>query len=155
MKAIGYLPKAAFCEECAITSAWFTLLGPMAAGTLAADFWSPSLPLPEAATFADKYARQLGGRNGDLSLLVSSYSAAKVLQDALAAGRPTQPDAINNVLARTDKIYPIGPVRFMANHSAAIDAIVTQWGNGPDVQRIWPTDPPGAAPIQSPPAGLQ
>jgi ABC-type branched-subunit amino acid transport system substrate-binding protein len=60
MKVLGYLPKAAFCEECAITDGWFALLGPIAAGTLEADLWSPSLPLPQATTFADRYAAQLG-----------------------------------------------------------------------------------------------
>jgi branched-chain amino acid transport system substrate-binding protein len=155
MKALGYVPKAAFCEECAITDSWFRLLGRMAAGTLEADFWSPSLPLPDAETFADKYAPQFGGRNGDLSVLVSAYSAAKVLLDAVAAARSTQPGAINDMLTRTNNTYPIGPVKFAANHSAAIRAIVTQWADRPDVQRVWPTDPPGATPIQSPPAGLQ
>jgi branched-chain amino acid transport system substrate-binding protein len=59
------------------------------------------------------------------------------------------------MLRRTDKTYPVGPVKFTPEHTSPIRAIVTQWGNGPNVQRVWPTDPAGAAKIESPPPGLE
>jgi branched-chain amino acid transport system substrate-binding protein len=155
MNTAGYVPKAAFCEECAIRSSWFTTLGPVGAGTMNADWWSPSLPLPRAKEFVDRYAAGLGGENGDLSIVVSSYSAASVLLDAIAAGESTQPEAIRDHLSTTDKSYPVGPVKFTPEHTSPINAIVTQWGAGPNVLRVWPTDPPGAATIESPPRGLE
>jgi branched-chain amino acid transport system substrate-binding protein len=73
MKALGYVPRAAFCEECAIRGSWFDSLGPVAAGTMNADWWSPSLGMLQASDFVDRYAQQLGGQNGDLSVVVSSF----------------------------------------------------------------------------------
>ena len=92
------------------------------------------------------------GQNADLSVIVASNTAARVLLDGISRAGSTTPDAINNALVQTDKSYPAGPVKFGADHTSAFKAIAQQW-TGNDMLRIYPTGE-GAVPMKAPVPGL-
>jgi branched-chain amino acid transport system substrate-binding protein len=150
MKSVGYQPKTAFCEKCSATSAWRGILGPVAEGTMAVDWWSPSLGLPDTNTFVSTY-----GKNGittDLSTIVAMNSVAHVLFDAIAQANSLDPNAINTALGKTNKTYPVGHIQFGANHTAPLIAGMDQW-QGMNMTRVYPTGQ-GAATVKSPVPGL-
>jgi branched-chain amino acid transport system substrate-binding protein len=152
MKALNYQPMVAFCEKCGNSSAWHQVLGDVGEGTNAADWWSSSLGYPESKEFIDAYSAQLGGVSTDLSGVVAANSATRVLLDAIAKAGTTAPDAINAALAQTDKTYPVGPIKFGTDHTAALKAVMAQW-QGANMVRVYPTGT-GAVPLKSPVPGL-
>jgi branched-chain amino acid transport system substrate-binding protein len=152
MKALSYEPTTAFCEKCGNTSAWHQVLGHVGEGTSAADAWSPSLGYPESKEFVDAYAAQLGGVNTDLTRIVASNTAARVLFDAIVQAGSTSPEAINSAIARTDRTYPVGPIKFAADHTSALNAVMSQW-QGANMVRVYPVDDAGT-PLKSPVPGL-
>jgi branched-chain amino acid transport system substrate-binding protein len=162
MKALGYQPMAAFCEKCGNNGAWHQVLGDLSEGTSLADWWSASLGYPESQQFVDTYAGkaiQVGqqsvtitGQNADLSAIVAANTAARVLLDAISAAGSTSPDAINTALTQIDKSYPAGPIKFGADHTAALKAIAQQW-TGNDMLRIYPPGA-GATQMKAPVPGL-
>jgi branched-chain amino acid transport system substrate-binding protein len=152
MKALGYQPVMAYCEKCGNSSAWHQVLGDVGEGANAADWWSASLGYPESQDFVNAYAAQLGGQSTDLSAIVSSNAAARVLFDAITKAGSTSPEAINAAIGQTDKTYPVGPVKFAQDHTAPLKTVMDQW-QGPNMVRIYPTGE-GAAPVKSPVPGL-
>ena len=150
MKSLGYQPKTAFCEKCANSSGWEQILGPVGEGTMAADWWSPSLGLPETNAFVTTY-----GKNGittDLSIIVATNTAARVLFDAISQAQSLDPTAINTALGKTNKIYPLGHIQFEANHAVPIMALMDQW-QGMNMVRVYPATQ-GAGTIATPVRGL-
>jgi len=152
MKALSYQPVVAYCEKCGNSGAWHQVLGDVGEGTNAADWWSSSLGYPESQDFVNAYAQQLGGQSTDLSGIVSSYAAAQVLLDAITKAGSTSPEAINAALATTDKTYAVGPVKFGADHTSALKAIMDQW-QGPNMVRVYPTGS-GSTALKAPVPGL-
>jgi branched-chain amino acid transport system substrate-binding protein len=152
MKALNYQPVVAFCEKCGNSSAWHQVLGDVGEGTNAADWWSSSLGYPESKDFIDTYSPQLGGVSTDLSGIVSSNSSARVLFEAITKAGSTAPEAINAAIAQTDKTYPVGPIKFGADHTAALKTVMAQW-QGANMMRIYPTGT-GSVPLKSPVPGL-
>lgn len=152
MKAVGYQPRIAFCGKGANNGGWRRALGPVAEGTMTADWWSPSMGFPQSRRFVSRYAKQFGGRTPDLSSIVAAYSVARVLFDALVTARSTDPEAVNTALARTHKTYPLGPISFGPNHAHALVYLMVQW-HGVNTVRVFPTGQ-GAARIEAPPRGL-
>ena len=150
MKSLGYQPKTAFCEKCAATSAWRTILGPVAEGTMTVDWWSPSLGLPDTNRFISTY-----GKNGittDLSVIVAMDSTAQILFDAITRANSLDPAAINTAIGKTNKTYPVGHIQFKSNHTAQLIAGMDQW-QGQNMVRVYPTSQ-GAANVESPTPGL-
>jgi len=150
MKALGYQPKTAFCEKCANNSGWHQLLGPLGEGTMAADWWSPSLGLPQTSEFISAYGKN--GINGDLGQIVASYSVTRVLFDAIAQAQSIDPTAINTALGKTNKTYPVGHIQFGANHTAPLIAGEAQW-QGVNSVRIYPMGS-GTGKLEAPVPGL-
>lgn len=151
MKSVGYQPKLAFCEKCANGGAWKQLLGPVAEGTLVSDWWSPTLGLPQTDAFVSAYGKN--GVTSDLSVIVTSYSVASVLLDAISQAQSLDPTAINTAIGKTDKTYPIGPIQFGANHASATTAGMDQW-QGENSVRIYPAAK-GTGTIETPIPGLK
>ena len=150
MKSRGYQPKTALFEKCGNGSWWRQTLGPVAEGTMAADWWSPSLGLPETNTFVSTY-----GKNAittDLSGIVAVNTAARVLFDAITQAHSLDPTAINTALGKINKTYPLGHIQFGANHAAPIMALMDQW-QGMNIVRVYPATQ-GAATVESPVPGL-
>jgi branched-chain amino acid transport system substrate-binding protein len=150
MKSVGYQPKLAFCEKCANGGAWKQLLGPVAEGTMAADWWSPTLGLPETSTFVSAYGKN--GVTSDLSVMVTANSAASVLLDAISRAQSLDPDAINTAIGKTNKTYPIGHIQFGANHASPVLAGMDQW-QGTNMVRVYPVTKE-AGTVETPVPGL-
>ena len=60
-----------------------------------------------------------------------------MLLDAIAAAGSTDPEKINAALAKTDKTYVVGPVKFDENHTAKLPIVALQWQGGKTVI-VWP-----------------
>ena len=151
MKALGFTPKAAFCEKCATQSAWVDALGEVADGTAVTDFVQPSDD-PDAKRLLEEYSETYD--NSDLSTILISYSAAKVLVDAIARAGSVDPEQINEAIAETSGLYPLGvEISFADDHTFAVPATTVQW-QGTEAVRVYP-EGDGSVPFQSPVAGLQ
>ena len=152
MKALDYRPSIAICEEGADTAGFRQALGKLAEGAMAGNWWSASFGYPQTQRFVARYAKQFGGITPDLSIIVTAYSAARVLFDAMVAAGSTDPAAINAALARTHKTYPIGPIAFGPNHADGLPQVMDQW-QGTNAVQVFPAGK-GAAQIETPPPGL-
>lgn len=149
MKALAMAPAAAFSAKAATSGAWWEALGPVAEDTLTEGFWSPAMNNPDT----DRIQSGLGAQVPtlpDLSLAVTALSAGQVLLDGIATAGSTEADALNDALARTDKTYPVGPVRFAEDHTAVTPHLVLQWNDGNAVQVV----PATSTPVQGPSVGL-
>lgn len=153
MKALGYRPVAVFCEKCGDAGGFRQALGTLAEGTLAGNWWSASVGYPQTQRFVARYAKQLGGITPDLSTIVTAYSIARVLFDAVVAAQSTDPVAINAALARTHKTYPLGPLAFAPNHFDSLPQVMDQW-QGTSAVQVFPTGK-AAIQIEAPAPGLQ
>jgi branched-chain amino acid transport system substrate-binding protein len=153
MKALGYQPLVAFANEGADTAAWPHFLGHLTEGTMATDWWSPSLGYPEAQRFVTRDAPLVGGQTVDLTVAVTSNSVVRVLFDAISRAGSTDPDAVNTALSGTNKIFPVGPIKFSAQHFAVLQTTVDQWQGGKMV-KVFPAGL-SAVQIEAPPPGLQ
>ena len=69
--------------------------------------------------------------------IADSYAAAQVLLDAIAAAGSTDPEKINAAIAKTDKTYVVGPVKFDEDHTAKLPIVALQWQGGKTVI-VWP-----------------
>ena len=149
MKALAYTPQVAFCQKCNSQAAFQAELGELAEGTSVAYLAAPADSGPYAelrARFAEVY-----GDTVDLSSALASYSAARVLLDAIAAAGSTDAAAVNDAIAATDTEYPIGPVRFDDEHAYAAQVAALQWHGAAQVQ-VYPA---GAGTLATPVAGLK
>jgi ABC-type branched-subunit amino acid transport system substrate-binding protein len=148
MKATGYQPQTAFCEKCAAQNAWQRELGPLAEGTTVANFWSP-----ETNAVSAKVAKEFEGEfdNLDLSSVMVSYSAAKVMLDAIEAAGSTEGEAVNEAIGKTDGEYPIGQVKFESDNRYPVPAAAVQW-QGANIKQVYP--PVAGAKLQAPVKGL-
>jgi branched-chain amino acid transport system substrate-binding protein len=134
MKASGFKPKVAFCEKCANGGAWIQSLGQLGQGTSVTDWWSPDNGYPLAKQFLRTYTAKYKVRSSDISIVVAAYSAAEVLFGAIQRAGSLEPAKINAAMATTNKTYPIGPVKFKADHHSAVKAVMTQWQGSSTVQ---------------------
>jgi branched-chain amino acid transport system substrate-binding protein len=129
MKAAGYQPKTAFCEKCGNVGAWAKALGKTGDGTGAATWWSPAQNRPETQEFVAKFKGKYGD-NTDLSDVVATDTAARVLIDAMKAAGSTDPAKVTAAIAKTDKAYPFGDIKFGPDHAYKVPALLAQWTNG-------------------------
>lgn len=139
MKSLGYVPKLAFCEKCGNNGGWGKALGQTAVGTSTLGYWSRALGYPQTEEFVSKFASKTGD-NEDLSTIVLSYTAAKIMFDAIERAGSTDPEKINAALAKTDGDYPAGHIEFADDHSSGIFLTEKQWVSPTDEQVIYPPD---------------
>jgi branched-chain amino acid transport system substrate-binding protein len=152
MKAVGYQPKAAFCEKCGNSIAWPQALGDVAEGTMAVNWWSPELGLPRTQEFLDEFEDQIGGVSSDLSIVVGAYSVARLLLDAIDRADSLEPDPINEQIAATDYDSPFGHITFAEDHTYGVPVIGAQW-RGTNMDLVWPAEQ-AATEIVTPVPGL-
>jgi branched-chain amino acid transport system substrate-binding protein len=149
MKALAYTPAVAFCQKCNSQAAFQGALGELAEGTSVAYLATSPTDGPFAdlrAAFAETY-----GDTVDLSSALASYSAAKVLLDAITTAGTTDADAVNEAIGATDTDYPIGPVKFDDGHAYAAPVAALQWQGTAQVQVF----PEGVGTLTTPVTGLQ
>lgn len=149
MKALQFVPQVAFCEKCATTGAFQKELGPLAEGTMSADYY-PLEANDEATRLTEAYGEELG-QNVDLSSVIVAQTAASVLLAAIAEADSTDAAAINDAIGATDADFAAGPISFNDENVADITPISAQWQGSTMVQIYPETD----AALQVPVTGLQ
>jgi branched-chain amino acid transport system substrate-binding protein len=137
MKALAFVPKVAFCEKCSAQGAFSAELGPLAEGTSVSYLGAPA-DSAEAAALTEEFGQSYG-QTVDLTSVMATYSAAKILLDAITQADSTDGAAINAAIASLSGEYPIGDVQFAEDHSYAIPAVGLQWQSGAQVQ-VYPVD---------------
>lgn len=137
MKALGFSPKVSTCEKCGSGDWWPGALGPIAEGTLSTDIWDQSLAGEQAKEAVSILGKDHRGKV--LSSAVSAYSVLNIMVDAIQRAGSFDADAINAEIAKTDKKYSIGDVKFTQGHGAILASNMKQWQNG-NLVRIWPKD---------------
>jgi branched-chain amino acid transport system substrate-binding protein len=152
MKALNYVPKVAFCDLCANTGAWNKVLGPLSNGTSAFGWWSPSLKYPGTEEIVAKFEPVVGD-NEDLTGIVGASTVAQVLLEGIASAGSTDGTKVNGAIAKTDKTYTFGPVKFDADGVSVVKAVEKQWQG--DAEKIVHPDDVAQAKLQVPVAGLE
>jgi branched-chain amino acid transport system substrate-binding protein len=154
MKAQSYQPKVMFVEKGSNTSSWPAASEGLGEGVMAASWWAAGTGYPREQEFIDEFTSQTNGANSDLGGVVFLYSTAKVLLDAISKAGSTDAAAIVSALEGIDADYPAGHIKFAADHSAGMPAIMTQW-RGHDMVYVTKADgTAGPEKIVSPVAGL-
>ena len=135
MAAAGYTPKVLNIEKGAEPVQFAEALGKLADGVLVGGYWDPSFPYPGAADLAKSFESET--KLTSSQHIADSYAAAQVLLDAIALAGSTDPEKINAAIAKTDKTYVVGPVKFAPDHTSALPVVSEQWQNGKAII-VWP-----------------
>jgi branched-chain amino acid transport system substrate-binding protein len=133
----GYRPKVIVMEKGAEPVQFAQALNTLADGVLVGAYWDPSFPYPGAKELAAAYEQATG--QGWSQHIADSYTAAKVLFDAISRARSTDPKKINDAIGQTDGQYPVGPVKFDDKHVAVLNLAEVQWHGGKTTV-VWPKD---------------
>lgn len=151
MKALSFTPKIAFSAKGAATGSFAAALGPVAEGTQTLAFWSAQEGYADSQHILGTLGSKL--KQPDLGIAVVAYSAAQVLLDAIGKAGSVDPGKINDAVGATSQTFPIGPVRFAANHTCATSLYVAQWQRGTVVQLV-PRPASAAGTFEFPVPGL-
>jgi branched-chain amino acid transport system substrate-binding protein len=135
LAAAGYTPKILDIEKGAEPVQFATAVGKLSDGVIVGGFWDPSFPFPGAQQIWDAFEKETG-RTGSQHI-ADTYAAAMVLLDAIAAANSLDPREINDAIAKTDKIYVVGPVKFDEKHGSKLPMTELQWQGGHTVV-VWP-----------------
>ena len=135
MAAAGYTPKVLNIEKGAEPVQFAEALGKLSDGIMVGGYWDPSFPYPGAADLAK--ASESETKLSSSQHIADSYAAAQVLLDAIAAAGSLDPEKINAAIAKTDKSYVVGPIKFDADHTAKLPIVSLQWQSGKTVI-VWP-----------------
>lgn len=154
MKADDYQPKVMFIEKGSNFGAFTKATEGLGEGVMAASWFAKGQGTPREQEFIDEFTGLAGGANSDLGSVVMCYTAAMVLFDAISAAGSLESDAIVAAIEATDKDYPAGRIKFAADHSDGLPAIMTQWAGG-DMGYVTKADgTAGPVSIVSPVSGL-
>jgi branched-chain amino acid transport system substrate-binding protein len=135
MATAGYKPKVVLMEKGAEPVQYAQALGGLADGVLVGAYWDPTFPYPGAKELAVAFEAQTG--QGQSQHIADSYTAARVLLDAIERAGSTDKAKINQAIAKTDKDYPVGRVKFGADNTAKLGVVEVQWQKGNTVV-VWP-----------------
>ena len=135
MAAAGYTPKVLNIEKGAEPVQFAEALGKLSDGVMVGGYWDPSFPYPGAADLAKAFETET--KLSSSQHIADSYTAAQVLLDAIAAAGSLDPEKINAAIAKTDKSYVVGPIKFDAGHTAKLPIVSLQWQSGKPVI-VWP-----------------
>ena len=137
MAAAGLVPKVLVMEKGAEPAQFAEAVGTLADGVIVGGYWDPSLGYPGAAELGAAFAKETS--RSVSQHIADSHAAARVLLDAIAAAGSVDKQKVNAAIAATDKVYPVGPVKFGENHAAPLAIVELQWQGGtPRV--IWPVE---------------
>jgi branched-chain amino acid transport system substrate-binding protein len=135
MAAAGYTPKVLNIEKGAEPVQFADALGKLSDGIMVGGYWDPSFPYPGAADLAKAFESET--KLSSSQHIADSYAAAQVLLDAIAAAGSLDPEKINAAIAKTDKSYVVGLIKFDADHTAKLPIVSLQWQSGKTVI-VWP-----------------
>jgi branched-chain amino acid transport system substrate-binding protein len=143
-----YRPTFVFLEKCANSGAWARRTGGLCEDTLAANWFAEGIETQREAEFIARYRSELGGVDSNLATIVSGYTAAAVLVDAVQRAGTLSPAAVNAEIGNTAADYPAGRIRFDSANACAMPAVMTQW-RGDDMVLVMHADgSPGPAAIR-------
>ena len=137
MAAAGYNPKLLVMEKGGEPEQFAQALGKLSDGILVGGYWDPSFPYPGAAELGKRFEAET--KQTQSQHIADSHAAAQVLLDAIAAAGSVDREKINAAIAKTNKSYVIGPVKFDAANTSTIPITVMQWQSGKSVV-VWPKD---------------
>lgn len=135
MASAGFSPKLLVMEKGAEPEFFAQATGKLSEGVLVGGYWDPSFPYPGAADLAKRFESET--RQTQSQHIADSNAAAHVLLDAIATAGSTDREKINAAIAKTNKSYVVGLVKFDANNTSAIPITVMQWQSGKAVV-VWP-----------------
>ena len=135
MASAGYSPKVLNIEKGAEPVQFAEALGKLSDGILVGGYWDPTFPYPGAADLAKAFESET--KLTSSQHIADSYAAAQILLDAITAAGSTDPEKINTAIAKTDKSYVVGPVKFDENHTAKLPIVSMQWQGG-KTAIVWP-----------------
>jgi len=127
MAAAGYNPKVIQMEEGGEPEQFAKAVGKLANGVTVFGYWDPSFPYPGAKELAAAYESET--KQTQSQHIADTYTAAKVLLDAIAKAGSTDRDKIEAAIDATDGQYPVGPITF-TDHQATLPTVQTQWQDG-------------------------
>jgi branched-chain amino acid transport system substrate-binding protein len=131
MKAADYTPKIITMEEGGEPEAFAKSLGSLANGVWVGGYWDPSFPYPGASKLRTVFEKETGQTFSQH--IADTDTAAQVLLDAISRAASLNSSAINKQIALTDKTYPVGPIKFGADHTSTLPMVEEQWQNGKNV----------------------
>jgi branched-chain amino acid transport system substrate-binding protein len=125
--AAGYNPKVLQMEEGGEPEQFPQAMGKLANGVTVFGYWDPSFPYPGAKELKQAYESETGQTSSQH--IADTYAAAAVLLDAIKAAGSTDKEKIAAAIDKTDKTYPVGPIKF-TNHVSTLPTVQTQWQDG-------------------------
>lgn len=128
MAAANFKPKVLIMEKGGEPVQFAQALGKLSDGILVGGYWDPSLPYPGAKDLAAQFEKETG--NTSSQHIADSVTAASVLLDAIKAAGSTDKAKVNAAIAKTDKTYVAGPIKFAADHTAKLNLVEDQWQSG-------------------------
>ncbi len=128
MRSLGYKPKAAFFEKGGEPVEWWEANGQAAQGTMTAGFWHPALPYPGAKEHKERFEKDKGMAYSQH--IADWYTAGRVMLDAIEAAASLDPKDINAAIAKTNKTYQVGLVKYDQDHVFRLPSYMLQWQNG-------------------------
>jgi branched-chain amino acid transport system substrate-binding protein len=137
MASANFTPKVLVIEKGGEPVQFAQALGKLSDGILVGGYWDPSFPYPGAADLAKAFEKETGQTSSQH--IADSYAAAQVLLDAIAAAASADAEKINQAIARTDKTYVVGPVKFDENHTSKLPIVEDQWRAG-NTAVVWPSE---------------
>jgi len=136
MASAGYSPKILVIEKGAEPVQFAEALGKLAEGVMVGGYWDPSFAFLGAADLAKAFESET--KQTSSQHIADTYAAAQILLDAIAAAGSTNAEKINAAIAKTDKTYVVGPVKFDENHTAKLPMVEMQWQNNNKQFIVWP-----------------
>jgi branched-chain amino acid transport system substrate-binding protein len=131
----GYTPKVMVIEKGAEPVQFAEALGKLADGVIVGGYWDPSFPYPGAADLSKQFEDET--HQSSSQHIADSDAAANVLLDAIRGAGSTNAQKINDAIAKTDKTYVVGPVKFGPDHTSKLPIVELQWQGGKTVI-VWP-----------------
>jgi branched-chain amino acid transport system substrate-binding protein len=131
LSAASYSPKILVMEEGGEPEAFAKALGKLADGVMVGGYWDPSFPYPGAATLREQFEKQTGQTFSQH--IADTDAAAEVLLDAITRAGTLDKAKINAEIAKTDKTYVVGPIKFGDDHTCTLSMVQEQWQSGKNV----------------------
>ena len=102
---------------------------------MTAGFWHPALPYPGAKEHKERFEKDKGMAYSQH--IADWYTAGRVMLDAIERAASLDPKAINAEMAKTNKTYEAGPIKYDKDHVFRMPCYMLQWQNG-KVEIVYP-----------------
>jgi branched-chain amino acid transport system substrate-binding protein len=126
-----YSPKILVLEEGGEPLAFAQALGKLANGVMVGGYWDSSFPYAGANQIRQQFESQTHQTYSQH--IADTYTAAKVLLDAITRAGTLDKTKVNKQIAATDQTYVVGPIKFGADHTSTLPMVEEQWQNGKNV----------------------